>query len=655
MGTRHFFCSFLLLWSSIAVVTCQLGSKVNTVEEYADHKDFKHLLRTRTNVMVLFVSSVSRAVSFLKIYREAAKEVRGIGTMVMVDCGGDGKKLCRILKASPDTYVLHHYKDGKFNRVYDRKETVKSLVRFMNDPTGDVPWEEEPSGKTVVHLPDIPSLEKLINKNKAVMVMFYAPWCVYCKQMKPEYAAAATIVKQKGYGILAAMDAVRPENAAVRMKFEINGFPTLHYFKNGEVRYTYNGDNKQDKLVEFMMDPTASVSKAKELEWSETSTDVVQLTESTFDSTLQSENSMLVMFYAPWCGHCKNMKPEYEKAAAVMKKEKIPGILAAVDVTKETTLAEKYSVRGFPTIKYFRNGAFAFDAPQLREQSKLVEFMHHPKEPPSAPPPEPAWVDIPSEVVHLNEDTFKPQLRSKRHALVMFYAPWCGHCKQAKPEFMAAAEKLKDELRIVFGAVDCTQHQALCSSHDVKGYPTFKYFMYYNKGGKDYTGGRKAYDFVEFMKTLEEPLSSPNTIVESSVETEPSVTPEEKVASSTESWSSFSGGNNVINVTDSSFDSLLSQHSSLLILFYATWCKHCRDIKPIFAEAAGTMPTEYGALGACDITEAQDLADKLQIQALPTIKYFRSGVFVADYSGSRTPSALIDFVKRHQGGRKEEL
>lgn len=67
----------------------------------------------------------------------------------------------------------------------------------------------------------------------------------------------------------------------------------------------------------------------------------------------------------------------------------------------------------------------------------------------------------------------------------------CGHCKQAKPEFMAAAEKLKDELRIVFGAVDCTQHQALCSSHDVKGYPTFKYFMYYNKGGKDYTGGRK--------------------------------------------------------------------------------------------------------------------------------------------------------------------
>lgn len=66
----------------------------------------------------------------------------------------------------------------------------------------------------------------------------------------------------------------------------------------------------------------------------------------------------------------------------------------------------------------------------------------------------------------------------------------CGHCKKAKPEFTAAAEQLKENTRILFGAVDCTEHASLCKLFDVKGYPTFKYFHYYNKASADYDGGR---------------------------------------------------------------------------------------------------------------------------------------------------------------------
>lgn len=46
-----------------------------------------------------------------------------------------------------------------------------------------------------------------------------------------------------------------------------------------------------------------------------------------------------------------------------------------------------------------------------------------PKEPPPPPPPEKNWSEIPSEVKHLTDETFKGFLKKKKHVLVMFYAP----------------------------------------------------------------------------------------------------------------------------------------------------------------------------------------------------------------------------------------
>lgn len=61
------------------------------------------------------------------------------------------------------------------------------------------------------------------------MVMFYAPWCGFCKTLKPEYAQAAKDLR--GEAVMAAIDVNRPENAAVRQIFNISGFPTMLYFR----------------------------------------------------------------------------------------------------------------------------------------------------------------------------------------------------------------------------------------------------------------------------------------------------------------------------------------------------------------------------------------------------------------------------------------
>lgn len=105
----------------------------------------------------------------------------------------------------------------------------------------------------------------------------------------------------------------------------------------------------------------------------------------------------------------------------------IKGVLAAVDTTEETELGKRFDIKGFPTIKYFKNGSFAFDAGHAREVTKIITFMENPTEPPPPPPPEKPWAEEESEVVHLEKSNFKEVLKKKKHVLVAFYAP-CKYC-----------------------------------------------------------------------------------------------------------------------------------------------------------------------------------------------------------------------------------
>uniref|UniRef100_A0A669DED6 Protein disulfide-isomerase n=1 Tax=Oreochromis niloticus TaxID=8128 RepID=A0A669DED6_ORENI len=94
--------------------------------------------------------------------------------------------------------------------------------------------------------------------------------------------------------------------------------------------------------------------------------DVLELGDADFDYLATEHETMLVKFYAPWCGHCKKLAPEFEKAASRLKGSVQ---LAKVDCTANSETCSRFGVSGYPTLRIFRYGkdSAPYDGPRTAE------------------------------------------------------------------------------------------------------------------------------------------------------------------------------------------------------------------------------------------------------------------------------------------------
>lgn len=150
---------------------------------------------------------------------------------------------------------------------------------------------------------------------------------------------------------------------------------------------------------------------------------VIDLIPSNFDKmVLESGKPTLVEFFAPWCGHCKNLAPVYEELAQAFAHAKDKVQIAKVDADSERGLGSRFNIQGFPTLKWFDGKN---DSPEDyvngRDFESLSSFI---TEKTGVNPRK--KMSLPSKVQMLSDDSFPNIIGGDKNVLVAFTAPWCG-------------------------------------------------------------------------------------------------------------------------------------------------------------------------------------------------------------------------------------
>ena len=113
-------------------------------------------------------------------------------------------------------------------------------------------------------------------------------------------------------------------------------------------------------------------------------------------------------FYAPWCGHCKSLAPEYAKAAQQLEKDGSEVLLVKIDATVHGDLAKEFGVGGYPTLKWFKNGdrKNPLDYKGGRKEAEIVSWVTKKSGPPAV---DVNGADAANKFKEDNEVTFTPK------------------------------------------------------------------------------------------------------------------------------------------------------------------------------------------------------------------------------------------------------
>jgi protein disulfide-isomerase-like protein len=185
----------------------------------------------------------------------------------------------------------------------------------------------------------------------------------------------------------------------------------------------------------------------------------------------------------------------------------------------------------------------------------------------------------------------------------------------------------EEEIPLKIAKIDCTVEKEICTPLSLIGYPTL--ILYMDSLTTIYSG-------IRSIETLLNYYNDKNTRRDlRKAEVEQSLLPTD-----------------VITLNTTNFDSE-TLASTVLIMFYAPWCKHSAKLSILWEEIARTQKPSFKT-AKLDCTSQSSLCQKYEIRSYPTVKLFISGSLKETYRGERTYEAYINLVTHYLNPQLEK-
>ncbi|KAK6960449.1 EF-hand calcium-binding domain-containing protein 14 [Biomphalaria glabrata] len=290
---------------------------------------------------------------------------------------------------------------GKAHKRYSGKRDLSSLKAFVQEqvlgldeelkerdgpsqPVEEKSADEPAVASQVVSL-DVDNFADTVAKG-LFFIKFYAPWCTHCQTLAPVWEELAGSLSDNKNIVIAELDCT--SSNLICKQFGVRGYPTLFWFKDGINTDQFQSPRTLENLKSFVQNKLSSELSLQHGEDDQKIPEegndvpdqvkdnpegtVSDLKDETFKSQI-STGLVFVKFFAPWCGHCKRLAPAWEDLAKLMAGQ--PVIIAKVDCTQHKAICDENEVRGYPTLKLFRDGQLVKEYRGGRTVEDLSSFV----------------------------------------------------------------------------------------------------------------------------------------------------------------------------------------------------------------------------------------------------------------------------------------